>query len=84
MKKPKYMTKDGIPLALSNLYFRNESSVIEINDAVEDATTAIELMKNLNNLNLFEKFQIDRVTASYVRLISHDAWGNTHYFKAWF
>lgn len=82
MKNPKYMTSNSVPLALSNLCYK--SSVVEIYDAVEDAITANELMKNLNNLNLFEKFQIDRVTDTYVRLRSTDAFGNTHYFKAEF
>lgn len=84
MKKPKYMTKDGTPLSLSNLYFRNESSVMEIMDVVEDATNAVELMDGLNRLNLFEKFRIDRTTDTYVRLKSTDSFGNIRYFKAEF
>lgn len=84
MKNPKFMTKDCVLLSLTNLFFRNDCSVVDIMDAVEDATTAKELMNNLNSLNLFEKFQIDRVTDSYVRLVSHDGFGNKHYFKAYF
>lgn len=78
------MTKDGTRLSLSNLYFRNESSVVEIMDVVEDATNAVELMSGLNKLNLFEKFRIDRTTDTYVRLKSTDSFGNTHYFRAEF
>lgn len=82
MKNPRYSTADGKALALSNLYFRNGCSVEAIRDAVEDAHTATELMENINALNLFEKFTIDRVTDSYVRLKSKDCFGNIHYFKA--
>ena len=62
MRKPIYTTANGVPLSLKNLFYGNDCSVIEIEDAVEDATTADELMNNLNSLNLFEKFQLNRVT----------------------
>lgn len=84
MRNPKFMTKDGIPLSLCNLYYSNESSVIEIYDAVENSATAIELMDNLNKLNLLERFSTDRVTDTYVRLKSKDSFGNVNYFKAEF
>lgn len=84
MKNPKYTTKDNIPLSLSNLYYGNDCSVMEIKDVIEDATTAVELRDGLNKLNLFEKFRIDRITDSYVRLKSKDGCGNTHYLKAEF
>ena len=82
MKNIRYYNSHNIPLALSNLFYGNESSVTEITDAVEDASTAEELRDNLNALNLFEKFKIDRVTDTYARLISVDKLGNRHYFKA--
>lgn len=84
MKNPVYLTSSGIRMSLTNLYFRNESSVIEIQDAVEDSSTAEELAVNLNKLDLFEKFTVDRVTKTYARLKSKDGFGNTHYFKAEF
>lgn len=84
MHKISYTTSSGILMSLSNLYFRNESSVMEIQDAIEDATTAEEMRDNLNKLNLFEKFEIDRVTEKYARLKSVDCFGNTHYMKAYF
>lgn len=84
MKNPKYTTRDNIPLSLSNLYYGNECSVMEIKDVVEDAKTAVELRDGLNRLPLFEKFSTDRVTDTYVRLKSKDGCGNTHYFKAEF
>lgn len=84
MKNPVYLTSSGIRMSLTNLYFRNESSVIEIQDAVEDSSTADELAANLNKLDLFEKFTVDRVTDTYARLKSKDYCGNIHYFKAEF
>lgn len=82
MKNPKYMTRDCIPLSLQNLFYHRNCSVMKINDVVEEATTARELMEGLNKLNLYEKFTIDKTTDTYVRLISTDCFGNTHYFKA--
>ena len=84
MHKISYTTSSGILMSLSNLYFRNESSVMEIQDAIEDATTAEEMRDNLNKLNLFEKFEIDRVTEKYARLKSVDCFGNIHHMKAYF
>lgn len=36
--KIKLYTANGIPEALSNLWYSNDSSVVEIEDAVEDAS----------------------------------------------
>lgn len=84
MTNIKYFNSHNTPLSLRNLYYRNESSVTEIEDAIEDASTAEEFRDNLNALNLFEKFSIDRITDRYVRLKSVDCFGNTHYMKAEF
>ena len=84
MENVKFYNAHNIPLSLRNLYGGNRSSVVEIKDAVEDATTAEELRDNLNRLNLLEKFKIDRVTDKYVRLTSTDCWGNRHYLKAYY
>ena len=82
VKNPRYSTADGVPLSLSNLYYGSRCSTEVIEDVVEDASTAEELMDGLNALDIFEKFVIDRITDSYVRLKSEDGFGNTHYFKA--
>lgn len=82
MKNPRLLTSNNIPCALSNLYYGNNCSVMAICDVVEDSKTAEDLMNGLNKLKLFQKFSIDRVTKSYVRLKSIDCWGNIHYFKA--
>lgn len=84
MKNPRFSTANGVALSLTNLYYGNRCSVEAIKDAVEDARTAEELKDNLNDLDLFETFGIDRITDTYARLKSKDCWGNTHYFKAEF
>lgn len=77
-----YRAASGCHLAISNLWYRNECSVADIEDIVEESKTGIELMNGLNNLNLFEKFTIDKETETKVRLKSVDFCGNTHYFEA--
>ena len=84
MKNVRYFTANGIPLSLKNLFYRNECSVVMITDVVEDATTPEELKNGLNRLDLFEKFDIDRITNTYVRLKSKDCFGNIHFLKAYY
>lgn len=82
MKNPILKTSDGTRESMSNLWFRNECSIVEIEDVVEDSTNGTELMNGLNNLNLFRKFTIDRETNKKVRLKSVDNLGNVSYFEA--
>lgn len=49
-------TANGIPEALSNLWFRQEISIAEIEDAVLDAKNGKELANSLNRIKLFRKF----------------------------
>lgn len=82
MKNAVLKTSNGIREAMSNLWYRNECSIAEIEDVVEDSTSGIELMNGLNSLNLFRKFVIDRETDKKVRLKSVDVFGNISYFEA--
>ena len=82
MKNITYRTSNGVHLALSNLWYRNECSIAEVEDAVANSKTGLELMNKLNNLKLFEKFIVDRETDARVRLKSVDGFGNVHYFEA--
>ena len=82
MKNPKLTTANGIPESLSNLYCGSKCSAAAIQDAVEDSSTGSELAANLNRLNLFEKFSVDRETPVYARLTATDCWGNKMYFRA--
>lgn len=86
MKDLKYYNASHIALSLSNLRYRNrtDSPVIPVLDIVEDATTAQEFCYHLNALNLIEHYEIDRVTNTYVRLVSEDRLGNKHYLEASF
>lgn len=74
-------TSNGIPEALSNLWYGSESSVTEITDAVEDAKEAKDLLRRLGRLKLLRKFQIDRETPTKVRLKSTDWLGNISYLE---
>lgn len=83
MRNPKFFTAGGITESLADLYYRNECSVIRIQDTVESCKTGAELVRKINALKLFEKFRLDRETPEYARLITTDCFGNTHYFQAY-
>ena len=80
MRKAKFFNKSNIPLAWSNDF----DNVMDVYDAIEDSTSAKELVKNVNSVARFLTFSIDRETSEYVRLIAKDGWGNIRYIKAWF
>ena len=80
MRKAKFFNKNNIPLAWSNDF----DNVEHLHDAIEDATNAKELVKNVNSVARFLRFSIDRETSEYVRLVAKDVWGNIKYIKAWF
>ena len=83
MRDPELFTSDGTTESLSTMFYKDNCSVVAIQDAVEESSTGADLAGRLNALKLFSKFQIDRETPEYVRLITVDCWGNTHYLKAW-
>ena len=80
MKKARFFNKSHTPLAWSNDF----DNVELLYDAIEDSTSATELVKNVNRVARFLTFSIDRETSEYVRLIAKDCWGNIRYIKAWF
>lgn len=82
MKNPVLRTSSGIREAMENLWYKNECSIAQIEDAVEDSKTGYDLMTKLNSLNLFRKFTLDRETDTKVRLKSVDRLGNVSYFEA--
>ena len=82
MKNPVLKTSNGIREALSNLWYQNECSIAQIEDAVEESKTGGELANRLNGLNLFRKFTVDKETDTRVRLKSVDGMGNVSYFEA--
>ena len=83
MKNPEIMDANGNPESLSIMFHKDNCSVIAIQDATEDSVTGADLVANLNRLRLFSRFQLDRETNEYARLITTDCWGKTHYFRAW-
>ena len=82
MTNPELFTADGEAESLTNLYFGENCSVVNIQDAIEDSTTGAELVKKMNALKLFSKFTLDRETSEYVRLVTTDCFGKKHYFRA--
>jgi len=80
--KIRYITSNGIALALSNLWYRNECSVAAIDDAVEDARDGKDLVRLLNKLRILGgAFRLDRETPSKVRLAQTDTLGNVRYLE---
>ncbi len=83
MKNPELINENGMPENLAIMFHKDNCTVIAIQDVTEDSITGDELVENLNKLRLFSRFRLDRETSEYVRLITIDCWGKTHYFKAW-
>lgn len=51
---------NGIPEALSNLWYGSDSAVVEIRDAVEDAKNGKDLLNRIQKMKLLRKFTLDR------------------------
>ena len=51
---------NGIPEALSNLWYGSDSAVVEIRDAVEDAENGKDLLNRIQKMKLLRKFTLDR------------------------
>ena len=77
----KLYTANGIPEALSNLWYGTDSSVVELQDAVEDARDSKDLLQRLGKMKLLRRFTIDRETEQKIRLKSTDCWGNISYLE---
>ena len=81
--KDYYLTnRAGSAMSLTNIcgYWPGRADVMDIQDAIEDATDGEDLCKRLNNMDLLVKpWAVNRVTDSYIR-ISHDGpLGNVDY-----
>lgn len=79
--KIRLYNSDGINEALSNLWYSTDSSVVEIQDAVEDAKDGKDLLKRLNQMRLLQKFTSDRENKTKVRFKTTDCWGNVRYLE---
>ena len=80
MKNARFFDASGTPLAWRNIC----DNVVEMYDAIEDATNAKELVDGVNSVNYLLTFHVDKETKEYVRLVSHDWLENVRYIKAWF
>ena len=79
--KIRLYTSNGIPEALSNLWYGTECSVVEIRDAVEDAENGKDLLNRLKQMKLLRKITADRETEKKVRFKTSDCWGNESYLE---
>ena len=74
-------TADGIPEAMENLWFRHECSLVEIQDAVEDAKDSKDLLRRIQRMKLLRKFTLDRENERKVRFKGTDFCGNISYLE---
>lgn len=74
-------TANGIPEALSNLWYGTDCSVVEIQDAIEDAKNAADLLRRIQKMKLLRKVALDRKTEQKVRFKTTDCWGNISYLE---
>lgn len=74
-------TANGIPEALSNLWYGTDCSVVEIQDAIEDAKNAADLLRRIQKMKLLRKVALDRETEQKVRFKTTDCWGNISYLE---
>lgn len=74
-------TSNGIPEALSNLWYGTDCSVVEIQNAIEDAANAADLLRRIHRMKLLRKVALDRETEQKVRFKTTDCWGNTSYLE---
>ena len=72
---------NGIPEALSNLWYGSDSAVVEIRDAVEDARNGKNLLNRIQKMKLLRKFTLDRENDKRVRLKATDFCGNISYLE---
>ena len=66
---------NGIPEALSNLWYGSDSAVVEIRDAVEDAKNGKDLLSRIQRMKLLRKFTLDRENEKHIRFKGTDCWG---------
>ena len=72
---------NGIPEALSNLWYGSDSAVVEIRDAVEDAKNGKDLLNRIQKMKLLRKFTLDRENDKRIRFKGTDCWGNVSYLE---
>lgn len=79
--KIRLFTANGIPEALSNLWYGNNCTVTKITDAVEDAVDGADLLQRLRGMKLSGRFHLDRENKSKVRFEIKDCWGNISHLE---
>ena len=75
-----HYTDDRIPLSLKNLY-GFDHSVVDIEDAIEDAKDVDDLLVKLTNMRLLRRVLFDKENESRIRLKCLDCFGNVSYLE---
>lgn len=74
-------TSRGYNEALSNLWSTGKCSIVELEDAVEDAKNAKDLLMRLCRMNLLRSILFDRETDTKIRFKCTDCMGNKSYLE---
>ena len=72
---------NGIPEALSNLWYGSDSAVVEIRYVVEDAKNGKDLLNRIQKMKLLRKFTLDRENEKRIRFKGTDCWRNISYLE---
>lgn len=63
------------------IWYGTDCSVVEIQDAIEDAKNAADLLRRIQKMKLLKKVALDRETEQRVRFKTTDCWGNISYLE---
>lgn len=75
-----YYTDNRIPLSLKNLC-GFDHSVVDIEDAIEEAKDVDDLLVKLFNMRLLRRIFFDKENESRIRLKCLDCFGNVSYLE---
>lgn len=75
-----YSNADRLPFSLSCLTC-GKSTVIDIEDAIYDATSYSDVANRLNALHLSATVKLDKIRNDYVRYKTVDHFGNIKYLQ---
>lgn len=81
-KNINFTTENLVALSLTDLTYwgRDDASVADVYDAIEDAVDAKDACKRLNALRLLKRgWKVSRETDKYIRLACYDSFDNREF-----
>lgn len=78
-KNINFTTENLVALSLTDLTYwgRDDATVADVCDAIEDAVDAEDACRRLNALRLLKRgWKVSRETDKYIRLACYDSFGN--------